>query len=223
MPDASASPVILAADTSSSVTVVALAAGGAAREGAVHWRTTHGQDFFRLVAGLLDDAGMVPADVDAWALGSGPGSFTGLRLSFGAFRAFAHAHGKPVIHVDSFAALARPFRGLAGTLAVVQQARRGRVYLACPLRDGDVDCLPTEAAAARLGAAAGPVFLLGSAAAELAAAGAGNVLAERPAPLGLDLLETALEAWQRGDRLAWYDAVPRYVQASEAEEQAGAA
>jgi len=69
-------------------------------------------------------------DIDAFVIGSGPGSFTGLRISFSVIKAFTAALGKPVSQRGSFFSCAYPFREIAEKIAVISDARRGLIYLA---------------------------------------------------------------------------------------------
>ena len=68
---------------------------------------------------------------DAFVIGAGPGSFTGLRISFSVVKAFMLALDKPVIPVCSFYSCAYPFRNDSEKIAVIADARRGMIYLAC--------------------------------------------------------------------------------------------
>jgi len=71
------------------------------------------------------------SDIDALVIGSGPGSFTGLRISFSVIKAFMMAKNKPVIVIPSFYSCAYPLRDKFANLAVVSDARRGLIYLSC--------------------------------------------------------------------------------------------
>jgi tRNA threonylcarbamoyladenosine biosynthesis protein TsaB len=67
-------------------------------------------------------------DIDAFILGAGPGSFTGLRISFAAVKALSLALNKPIITVGSFFACAYPLRNKCERLAVIADARRSLIY-----------------------------------------------------------------------------------------------
>jgi tRNA threonylcarbamoyladenosine biosynthesis protein TsaB len=67
---------------------------------------------------------------DAFVVGSGPGSFTGLRISFSIIKAFSLALEKPVISLGSFFSLAWPFTGEHHRIAAISDARRNFIYTA---------------------------------------------------------------------------------------------
>ena len=69
--------------------------------------------------------------IDAFVIGSGPGSFTGLRISFSVIKAFMIAKEKPAIAIGSFYSCAYPLRSKSRNLAVVSDARRNLIYLSC--------------------------------------------------------------------------------------------
>lgn len=78
----------------------------------------------------LNKSGFKLDDFDAYVIGAGPGSFTGLRISFSIIKAFAMALNKPVISLSSFYSCAYPFCGTKEKIAVISDARRNLIYFA---------------------------------------------------------------------------------------------
>jgi tRNA threonylcarbamoyladenosine biosynthesis protein TsaB len=88
----------------------------------------HASELMPAVAEAMDRAGADWGDLDAIAVGVGPGTFTGLRIGVATARALATAAGLPLRRVSSLAALAA---GIAAPLRLpLIDARRGEVFAA---------------------------------------------------------------------------------------------
>src|SRR5262249_44557061 len=90
------------------------------------------------------------SDLEALAVGIGPGSFTGVRVGLATARGLALALGLPVAGVSTLAALAA---GAPGAMPVID-ARRREVFV---LRDGEPQVLAPADVAPAVPRAAGPV------------------------------------------------------------------
>lgn len=186
---------LLALDTSTRTASVAVL-GGAREIEIDHAFGSHSDDLVALVDRALSEAGLRLADLDAVAVGAGPGSFTGLRIAMATAKGLCFASGLPLWTASSLAALALdavdtlaaadPPEDTAGALFVpVVDARRDEVFLglyrAAP--DGGVTALAADAVlpvAAVAGAVADALARSGSSRAILvgdALAGHGAALA----------------------------------------------
>lgn len=117
---------------------------------------------------VLAEAGIAKSQLDAIAVGRGPGAFTGVRLAIAVAQGIALALDRPLLPVSTLAALAMratvPPLPLAGEgrgegghriLAAID-ARMGEVYLAAFERRGDALLPLTDEAVARPDAVAMP-------------------------------------------------------------------
>ncbi len=80
---------------------------------------------------LLKEANILPSELSAIAFGSGPGSFTGVRIAAAVTQGIAVAHDLPVIAVSSLQALAQAvyIKLRAEYVMAGMDARMGEVYL----------------------------------------------------------------------------------------------
>jgi tRNA threonylcarbamoyl adenosine modification protein YeaZ len=133
-----------------------------------------------LLQEMLAEAGLGWGDLDLIAVGTGPGNFTGVRISVAAARGLALGLAIPAIGVTRLAALAH---GLPRPLAVIEDARRDQVYLQLFTPD------PEPARLADLAdlSALGPIPATGSA----AHLGSGPPLTS-PEPLAVAIARIAL-------------------------------
>jgi tRNA threonylcarbamoyladenosine biosynthesis protein TsaB len=84
---------------------------------------------------LLGRHGLSLSDVTSYAVGLGPGSFTGLRMGLATVKALAYAQQRPVGGASSLAALALDGPSAVSLLPVLV-ARRGEVYVGFYRRAG---------------------------------------------------------------------------------------
>ena len=83
-----------------------------------------------LVEQALTVAACELADIDAFAVSVGPGSFTGLRVGLSFAKGVAFATGARIAGVSTLEALAAVALGSSELVAVVLDARRGETYMA---------------------------------------------------------------------------------------------
>ena len=86
---------------------------------------------------LLAEAGIKRRDLDAIAVGRGPGAFTGVRLAISAAQGIALALGIPVVPVSSLAALAMQAPDNGAPILAVIDARMGEIYAGAFRRTAD--------------------------------------------------------------------------------------
>ena len=78
---------------------------------------------------LLENTGITLPDVDLFAVATGPGSFTGLRIGIATMQGLAFAQRKPLLGVSGFDALASLAK-VDADVATWVDAWRGEVYAA---------------------------------------------------------------------------------------------
>jgi len=117
--------------------------------GALAARPAHAAELMPAVADVMDRAGLVFSDLEAIAVGVGPGTFTGLRIGVATARALATGAGIELRPVSSLAALAA---GIDAPLRLpLIDARRGELFAA--LHEGEAERWGPFAAAPALVAA----------------------------------------------------------------------
>jgi tRNA threonylcarbamoyladenosine biosynthesis protein TsaB len=97
---------LLALESSTELLTAALFLDGRIVERESPRGVSHSEIVLPLVRALLDEQGVMLADLDVIAFGAGPGAFTGLRLACSVAQGLAVGAGLPVIGVGSLEALA---------------------------------------------------------------------------------------------------------------------
>jgi tRNA threonylcarbamoyladenosine biosynthesis protein TsaB len=148
--------IVLAIDTSTSVASIALVGGEGLllAELSVGAGRRHGGTLLPRIEVVLAAAGVAFEDVGLLAVGTGPGSFTGLRVGLATMKGLALARGLPVVGVPSLVALARGLGPSVSPIVPVVDAQKGELFAAA-YRVGDaVDTLlaPFHAPPAEAGA-----------------------------------------------------------------------
>ena len=130
---AQSEPIILAIDTTSSEARLAVSASESVIAAlTIRNNLPHSQTLFSQLSTLLGLASIKVEEIDAFAVGTGPGSFTGLRVGLAAVKGLADSLNKPCLGIDSLDlhALAS---GIDGAHLVMLSAGREEVY--CGFRD----------------------------------------------------------------------------------------
>jgi len=89
---------------------------------------THTIHLIEMVQKVVDMSGLKLSEIDGFAVGRGPGSFTGLRIGISTIKALAIATGKPVVGVSNLDALAMQVAISSNMICPLMDARKGEVY-----------------------------------------------------------------------------------------------
>jgi tRNA threonylcarbamoyladenosine biosynthesis protein TsaB len=126
---------LLAFETATEACSVALWVDGEVRERFEIAPRRHAELALPWADELLAQAGIAKRELDAIAVGRGPGAFTGVRLAVAIAQGIALALDRPVVTVSTLAALAMQGEG-EHVLAAID-ARMGEIYLSEFARDPD--------------------------------------------------------------------------------------
>lgn len=120
-------PRIVAIDTASEFGSLALLEGGVVLEEMIlHSPEGFGQILFPQLDRLMRRHGWKYDTVAGFAAGSGPGSFTGVRVALAAIKGLAEATGVPAAAISNLQAMS--LYGSAALRAPFFDARRGEIY-----------------------------------------------------------------------------------------------
>ena len=125
-------PLTLAMDTSGDVCSVATLRGDALISEHTFRHGMHlSERLMEHVDAVLTDAEATIEQVDKFAVGIGPGSFTGTRIGVMAMKMLAALFHKPLIGVNGLEALAFPYSGLSSILVLPMLPCRAGVVFTC--------------------------------------------------------------------------------------------
>ena len=168
---------------------------------------------------LLAEAGLAKSQLDAIAVGRGPGAFTGVRLAIALVQGLALALDRPVLPVSTLAVLA--MQGQGDNILAAIDARMGEIYLGTFARDADglvsatgpeILCAPSDAPipdAPMQGVGSG--FAAGDGALVTRLGGQLPGFDAAALPHARDLASLAVRAWQRGEAIAADALEPAYL------------
>ena len=86
----------------------------------------HNRQLIPAISDLLTGRGLTPKSLAGIAVGTGPGSYTGLRVGLTAAKSLAYALGCSLVAVPSFTAIAAD---VPGTVDVIGDALQGTIYV----------------------------------------------------------------------------------------------
>ena len=91
---------------------------------------THSKHLLKMINFVIKHSGLNLSDLNGFAVTSGPGSFTGLRIGISSVKGFAAAKRKPIVGISSLDALARQVPFSPYLICSLIDARRNEVYSA---------------------------------------------------------------------------------------------
>ena len=128
--------VILGTDTSSKAAAAAIMKDGEVIcEYTLNLNNTHSEKFLPLIEQMLSGTSLTYNDIDVFATGLGPGSFTGIRIGVATIKGLCGATDKKAIGVSSLTALAYNAEGYENVIVPVIYARVDEVFCSAYSKD----------------------------------------------------------------------------------------
>lgn len=93
----------------------------------INQKRTHSETLVPMIDEMLAKLGISTKEIDMYAVGKGPGSFTGLRIGMTVAKTLAMIFDKKIIGVSTLEALARGIHSTKNIVSIID-ARGGRVY-----------------------------------------------------------------------------------------------
>lgn len=128
--------LILGTDTSQKAATAALMKDGEIIcEYTLNIDNTHSEKFLPLIEKMLSDTSLGYSDIDVFACGLGPGSFTGIRIGVATIKGLAGALDKKTVGVSSLLALGYNAQGFGKLIVPTIYARADEVFCAAYSND----------------------------------------------------------------------------------------
>lgn len=123
--------LVLGIDSSSNAATAAVVRDGEVLcEYTQNQKKTHSVKMLPMVEAMLSDLELSVADIDVFACGIGPGSFTGVRIGGSTVRGFADTLAKPCVAITSLHALYDNVKYFDGTIIPLIFARENECFAA---------------------------------------------------------------------------------------------
>lgn len=120
---------LLAIDTATNCGGVALARNA---EVIGFWTSSNTNQYSERIIDWIDlvlrENGLSLSDIDCFAVSTGPGSFTGIRVGVATVKALSQSRAKPAVGISTLEALAYRFRWCGRSVAPLIDARRQQVF-----------------------------------------------------------------------------------------------
>lgn len=107
----------------------------------INQENVHAKKLVLLIESLVQNLGFMTKDLDAVAVSSGPGSYTGLRIGVSIAKGLSYALDIPLIGVDTLTTLAHqviPLCGDGDVIIPMLDARRMEIYMSIVSSNGEI-------------------------------------------------------------------------------------
>jgi tRNA threonylcarbamoyladenosine biosynthesis protein TsaB len=120
---------VLVIDTASSMEIIAACAGDTAAEASALVHSSHSATILSTIDRCMKKLGLTPGDLDVIGVGTGPGSFTGIRIAVSTARMFAQVLGRPLVGMPTHLLYAVSMEAAEDdNILIAFDAKKGRVF-----------------------------------------------------------------------------------------------